>query len=215
MLFRIHSSIETTQVRILRRVLWLFLCMILVSSISKAQSDSTDYSYKTNLKGGYQIVYKKGKDLQHLYLTKGRKTIRVLNSVSNGLPHKNLGYVGADFDKYAVLVHSYGSGNPHEIELIRKSNGRNVLMGNAYWIDANEETGVLLYCVKGSPTVSDVMILRNINTGKQRFLKFPPTVLKEGQVLNRINIADVIKGFVVVTFDVENYEQKIKRSYRL
>ena len=53
--------------------------------------------------------------------------------------YKNLGYVGADFTNYFVLVHSFGLGNPRQIELIKKSTGKNILKENAVWIDADEE----------------------------------------------------------------------------
>ena len=91
---------------------------------TKAQTisakDLVPYDYGTTLKGGYKILFKVDDSLEYLYLKKGNKTIIELSSMSKGLPYKNLGYIGADFTHYFILVHSFGGGNPHYIELIKK-----------------------------------------------------------------------------------------------
>src|SRR6187402_1164418 len=68
------------------------------------------YNYKTTLKGGYSIVFKVDDTLEYLYLKK-QATIKEIAACSRGLRYKNLGYVGADFTDYFVLVHSFGTAN--------------------------------------------------------------------------------------------------------
>lgn len=169
---------------------------------AKAQVDANPYNYPTKLNGGYRIVYKEDSEFQHIYLTKGRRTISELGTVSEGLPHKNLGYVGADFSEFFVLVRSYGSGNPHEIELIRKSNGKNLLKGNAFWIDVDEKENVLLYCEKGVPSRKDNLILLNVRTGAKRYLLFPPNMFGEPEVLGRIEITKIKSRQISIKFSI-------------
>ena len=73
------------------------------------------------------------------------------------MPYKNFGYVGADFTDYFVLTHSFGSGSPHDIELIQKSTGKNILKPGAAWIDQNEQKQILLYSDNDSPLPKDKM----------------------------------------------------------
>lgn len=117
---------------------------------SPAQTTSVDdiepYSYDTILKGGYTISFKTNDSLQYLYPVKASKRITELASCSRGLPCKNPGYVGVDFRDYFVLVHSFGSGNPHYIELIEKRSGENIHKPGSALIDINEAAGILLYC---------------------------------------------------------------------
>ena len=86
--------------------------------------DEGGYDYPTKLKGEYRLVFETDREIKYLNLYKGIRRIRRLSDVSCGLPNKNLGYIGTDFQNYFVLVHSFRSGNPHEIELIRKSDGK-------------------------------------------------------------------------------------------
>src|SRR5215204_5958944 len=140
------------------RPLFIFIATIFISLSSNAQADTTDvepYDYDTTLKGGYTILFKVDDSLQYLYLKKGNETITELSSTSRGMLYKNLGYVGADFTNFFVLVHSFGSGNPHYIELIKKSNGKNVLKKGATWIDVDEEKEYLLYSDKDVPGKND------------------------------------------------------------
>ena len=103
------------------------------------------YDYDTTLKGGYTISFKADSVEEHLYLKKDKKMITELSSCSAGLLYKNLGYVGADYTDYFVLVDSYGSGNPHYIELIKKTTGENIFKNTVLWIDAIEKRDILLY----------------------------------------------------------------------
>jgi hypothetical protein len=113
------------------RPIYIFIATFFFSITSYAQTTLTNeeepYGYDTTLKGGYSIFFKVDDSLQYLFLKKGDRTISELTATSRGLPYKNLGYIGADFKDYFVLVHSFGSGNPHYIELIKKGTGRNIL----------------------------------------------------------------------------------------
>jgi hypothetical protein len=161
------------------------------------------YDYDTTLKGGYTISFKVDDSLQYLYLKKGNITITELSSISRGMLYKNLGYVGADFTNYFVLVHSFGSGNPHYIELIKKSNGKNVLKDGAAWIDVDEEKEYLLYSDNDVPDKNDKMTLYNIRTGQKQLFSFPTDIFDVPEVLNRIQISKLTDKQLVIKYDTE------------
>ena len=114
-----------------------------------------EYEYQKKLTSGYRLAYYDDGELQHLVLKRSSTKIRELSTISSGLPQKNLGYIGADFRDYFVLVHSYGSGNPHEIELIQKSTGRNTISEGSAWIDVDQKKDMLLYSPADVPRPSD------------------------------------------------------------
>jgi hypothetical protein len=189
------------------RPLLIFIATIFISLASSAQADSTDdlepYDYDTTLNGGYTISFKFNDTLQYLYLKKGDTTITELSSTSRGMPYKNLGYVGADFTNYFVLVHSFGSGNPNYIELIQKSNGKNVLKKGAAWIDVDEEKEYLLYSDNDVPDKNDKMTLHNIRTGQRNFFSFPSDIFDGPGVLNRIQIRQLNDKQLVIEYETE------------
>lgn len=189
------------------RRLYIFIATIFISLSSNAQADSTDdvepYDYDTTLKGGYIISFEVDDSLQYLYLKKGNKKIAELSSTSRGMIYKNLGYVGADFTNYFVLVHSFGSGNPHYIELIKKSNGKNILKNGAAWIDVNEENEYLLYSDNDAPDKKDKMTLYNVRTGQKQLFNFPGDIFGEPEVLNRIQINKLTDKQLVIKYDTE------------
>ena len=173
--------------------LYILILTIFLSGSSNAQTKSTDdvepYDYDTSLKGGYTISFKVDDSLQYLYFRQGSKTITKLASTSRGLLYKNLGYVGADFKDYFVLVHSFGSGNPHYIELIKKSTGKNALKEGAAWIDVDEKKGFILYSDNDVPNSKNKMTLYNIRTRQEQFFSYPSDIFNEAQILNRIQIS--------------------------
>ena len=189
------------------RSFYIFILTIFFSLSSEAQEDFTQdvkpYDYDTTLKGGYTISFKVDDSLQYLYLKKGNKTITELSSTSRGMLYKNLGYVGADFTNYFVLVHSFGSANPHYIELIRKSTGKNLFENAPAWIDADEKKEYLLYCDCDVPDNKDEIILFNIRTGKKQYFKFPGDIFGGPQVLNRIQISKLTDTQLVITYQTE------------
>jgi len=127
--------------------------------------------------------------------------ITELSSTTRGLLHKNLGYVGADFTHYFVLVHSFGSGNPHYIELIKKSTGGNILEDGAAWIDADEEKEFLLYSDSDVPNKTNKMSLFNMQTGRKQLFDFPSDIFNEPGVLSRIQISRLTGKQLVIKYD--------------
>jgi hypothetical protein len=189
------------------RQLYTFMVIIFVSVSSNAQTSSSDsiqqYDYDTTLKGGYTISFTVDDSLQYLYLKKAGRKIVELSTTSKGMSYQNLGYVGADFTNFFVLVHSYGSGNPNYIELIKKSTGENVLNDGAAWIDANEKKGFLLYSVNDVPDRKDKMTLYNVITGQKQFFNFPTDIFNETDVLNHIQISKLTDKLLVIKYDTE------------
>lgn len=189
------------------RRLFIFIATIFISLSLVAQANPTDdeepYDYDTTLKGGYIVSFKVDDSLQYLYLKKGNKTITKLSSTTRGMPYKNLGYVGADFSNYFVLVHSFGSGNPHYIELIKKSNGKNILKDGAVWIDVEEKKEYLLYGENDMPDKKDKMTLYNVRTGQKQLFGFPTDVFGRPEVLNRIKISKLTDKQLVIKYETE------------
>jgi hypothetical protein len=190
------------------RLLYIFIATIFFSISSNAQITSTadvgTYDYGTTLKGGYSISFKVDDSLQYLFLKKGDRTICELASTSRGLLYKNLGYVGADFTDYFLLVHSFGSGNPHYIELIKKANGKNVLKNGAALIDVDKKDEYLLYSEDDVPNEKDKIILFNIKTAQKQFFNFPNDIFNEPEILNRIQLDKLNDKELVIKYYVEN-----------
>ena len=184
-----------------------------VSTNDDMEEEPEPYEYDTVLKGGYTILFKKDDSLEYLYLKNGNKIITELSSCSRGMPYKNLGYVAADFKEYFVLAHSFGSGNPPIIELIKKVNGKNIIKDWSAWIDVIEDKEMLLYCENDVPGAKDKMILLNIKTGQKRFLNFPVDIFDKPQVLNRISIDKLSDKELIIKYETENELKKKKYSF--
>lgn len=107
------------------------------------------YDFDTILKNGYHLSYKTYNDsvtnqpLQNLTLVKGNKDIAILNETNRPMLHKNLGYIGADFTNSFLFVQSFGSGNPHEFQLIEKKTGKEITSG--VYVDSDEDNEILVY----------------------------------------------------------------------
>jgi hypothetical protein len=200
-------KINKTLRSYIMRQISLFIMTIFVVVSSNGQTSSSNniqpYDYDTTLKGGYTIKFAVDDSLQYLYLKKAGRTIVELAATSRGMLYKNLGYVGADFTKYFVLVHSFGSGNPNYIELIEKSTGKNVLKDGEAWIDANEKKEYLLYSDNGIPDKKDKMTLYNIRTGQKQFFNFPENIFDESDFLNRIQISKLTDKLLIIKYDTE------------
>ncbi len=189
------------------RPFFIFILTIFISVSSQAQTTSLDevepYGYDTTLKGGYIISFKVDDSLQYLYLKKGNKTITKLSSTSRGLPYKNLGYVGADFINYFVLVYSFGGGNPHYIDLIKKATGQNLFKNAPAWIGADQKKEYLLYSDNDVPDKKNEMTLLNIRTGKRQYFKFPNDIFDGAEVLNRIEINRLNDKQLVIKYETK------------
>lgn len=192
------------------RPFFILVLAVFIGISSNAQTvsprDLPEYDYDTTLKGGYTISFKADDSLEYLYLKKGDKVITELSSMGIGLLYKNLGYVGADFTDYFVLVHSFGSGNPHYIELIKKATGENILKNGEdlfdepAWIDADEKKEYLLYSEKDVPSKNNKMTLLNIRTGRKQYFSFPSDIFGEPQVLNRIWIDKLTDKQLIIKY---------------
>lgn len=190
------------------RTFLIYVVTIFISFSSTAQSilpeDIEPYEFDTTLKGGYTISFKVDDSLQYLFLKKDSKLISELSSTSKGLPCKNLGYVGADFTNYFVLVHSFGAGNPAYIELVKKTNGENLLKDGAAWIDVDEKREYLLYSDTDVPDKKDKMTLLNVRTGQKQSFTFPNDIFDGPEVLNRIHINRLNKKQLVIKYETED-----------
>lgn len=120
------------------------------------------YDFDTLLKNGYHLHFEYFKRDKNAYvesmltLMRGQKTIDTLNEMGYGIVMKNLGYIGADFNDCFAFVQAYGSGNPLEMQLIRKSDASQLVQG--FMIDSDEKNELLLYCKD-----TDSLMLYDIN----------------------------------------------------
>lgn len=159
--------------------------------------DSLDeYDYDTALKGGYTIAFRADDTDEYLFLRRGDTIITKLSDYPRAALYKNLGYKVADFADYFVLVHSFGSGNPHEIELIEKRTGKDILDSDAIWIDANERKGFLLYGHENSQG----MVLYNSNSGKEKKLPYPKGISNDALMLEDMKFIKVSPRELVVRY---------------
>jgi len=182
---------------------------------TKSKADEIEpYDYPTKLIGGYNILFKADDSTEYLYLTKGNKRIAELASDVRGGLYKSLGYVGADFKEYFVFVHSYGSGNPHEIELIKKTTGKNILKTDAWWIDVLKKKEALLYSDQDVPTTKDKMILYSVSSGKKRLLSFPKDVFNEPMILYRIKIKTLTDKYLIIKYDTNGHSKMKKYVFK-
>lgn len=108
------------------------------------------YDFDTILKNGYNLHFERIKrsdevnDIEcQLTLVKGKYVIDTLNTMGYAPVMKNLGYIGADFNDYFAFVQSYGSGNPHEMQLLRKSDAKEIKSG--YIVNAISDPELLVY----------------------------------------------------------------------
>lgn len=117
--------------------------------IDSMELEMNPYDYDTLLSGGYVLKYHRYLDsitqepMQKLNLNQGNRVIRELSSTSYPMLFKNIGYIGGDFDRDFVFVKSFGSGNPHSLEIIHKSSGD--IVSSGFWIEINKKEQVLLY----------------------------------------------------------------------
>lgn len=189
------------------KFLSFFLILFCVKSIN-AQSTTFEkqnaveqlVDYPAKLIGGYRLIFKATGDDDYLYLANGAEIITELSSQSKGLPLKNLGYIGADFSRYFVFVQSFGSGNPHQIKLIKKATGKNILNSGSCWIGVLEKEGFLLYSENDVPTEKDKMILYNVSTGSKKYFPFPADIFGEPMILNRISIKTLTDKVLTIEY---------------
>ena len=175
------------------------------------------YDYDTKLTNGYNLefsYFRKWKDSiieMCLTLKKEKRIIDTLNIMGFGAPHKNLGYIGADFDKYFAFVNSFGSGNPHEYRLIKKSNGETIKKG--FIIDSFNNPDFLLYA-KGY----DSIILYDIEKDKDLLIESLSNQ-KEidcmvSDLCDVLKIKKITNSYVQIDFNFYHKKKITKKYYR-
>ena len=177
------------------------------------------YDYETDLKGDFRLEYRVFVEsnypdtLQTIFLMKGSEEIKDLNGGSSyGLPHKNIGYIGADFDSSFVFVQSFGSGNPHEIQLIDKKSGKELLKGT--WVDADENEQILLYIENEHEQNEKLLIYDVKNENEIISTGFEKSKCVEhviGGLRNCVEIETVTTDEIVLKIDTD--EERILKKY--
>ena len=175
------------------------------------------YNYDTILKNGYNLHFEyfieKGKEYPEMILTLNYKSkiIDTLNTLNYGLPQKSLGYIGADFNDYFAFVQSYGSGNPHEMQLLRKKDAKKIVSG--FIVDADEKNGILLYNING-----DSLMFYDINHKKDNLIvnlnnsNLIDCLISE--YCNNLKIKKVTKTQVFVEITKNSGKKILKKYYR-
>ena len=182
--------------------------------ITDNKTDFELYDYDTILRGGYNLKYKvytdskNDENLQSLTLRKGVDEIKVLNETSFPMLFKNLGYIGADFDSTFIFVQSFGSGNPHYIQLIDKNTGKELRKGT--WVDVDEKEQVLLY-IENEFEASETLKLYDIKNENEIVISdFQDSKCIEeriGGLRNCVEI-DIVTNKIIVLKVVEDSESK-------
>ena len=175
------------------------------------------YDYDTILKNGYNLHFKylieKGNEYPEMMLTLNRqnKIIDTLNIMGYGAPHKNLGYIGADFNNYFAFVQSFGSGNPHEMQLIRKRDGKVIL--NGFYIDKNEKNGILLYN-KGYDSLMFYDITKQKNNFIAELNKCNFIKCRVSELPDFLKIKKITNKQIYIEISQVNGDKILKKYYR-
>ena len=176
------------------------------------------YDFDTLIKNGYHLKYKAYKDkssnelLQSLTLMKGNQEIKMLNETSYPMLHKNLGYIGADYENAFVFAQSFGAGNPTTFQLINKETGNAKLTGT--FIDTEEQEQVLLY-IRNENEDNEQLIVFDLLNDKEiivdSFSESECVKNSPGGLRNCVEIDTVTSSEIVLK--VENPYEKIIKKY--
>lgn len=174
------------------------------------------YDFDTILKNGYHLSYRTYNDsvtnqpLQNLTLVKGNKDITILNETNRPTLHKNLGYIGADFTNSFLFVQSFGSGNPHEFQLIEKKTGKEIKSG--VYVDSNEDNEILVYISNLHNTDEQLKIYDILNKKEMNINDFKNSKCykeyPEG-LRSCVTIDTVTKSKITLTIE----DEKIVKTY--
>jgi hypothetical protein len=172
-------------------------------------------NYDTIIKGGFSISYVHDKELQYLLYKKGQKIIDTISGCSLGLPYKNLGYIGADFDRTFVFVNSFGSANPHYIWLFDKATAKNLIPDGSAWIDVDTTNQVLLYSKSDVPFEEDGDSMTLFDTKKmmQKDYAFPKEIFCEPMKLNRIRLIKLSDHDFTIEYDFKDMSITKRKKY--
>ncbi len=176
------------------------------------------YDFDTLIKNGYHLKYKAYKDknsnelLQSLTLMKGNQEIKMLNETSYPLLHKNLGYIGADYENAFVFAQSFGAGNPTSFQLINKETGNAILTGT--FVDTELQEQVLLY-IRNENEDNEQLIVFDLLNDKEiiadNFSESECVKNSLGGLRNCVEIDTVSSSEIVLK--VENPNEKIIKKY--
>ena len=175
------------------------------------------YDYETKLSNGYNLEFsyfrsKPENSIEMCLTMRNRnKIIDTLNNESAGLPHKNLGYIGADFNEYFAFVNSFGSGNPHEFKLIRKADAKTMISG--FIIDDFKKPEILLYA-KGYDSLMIYDIEKNKNNYIENISNSKDIDGMISQLNQMLNIKKVTNQYVYIEIENREGEKIIKKYYR-
>ncbi|MGV8993477.1 MAG: hypothetical protein ACOH1O_05195 [Flavobacterium sp.] len=167
------------------------------------------YDFDTILKNNFHLSYRVYEDttengiLQSLTLVKGKKDIKQISETSYPMLHKNLGYIGADYGSSFLFVQSYGSGNPNEIQLIKKENGEIITEG--VLVDQNEIEKVILY-IKNEHQENEKLILLDLKYNNEKVLTDFNNVECShiGGLRNCVEIDTITKNQITIKTNSEN-----------
>ena len=169
--------------------------------------------FDTSIKGGFSISFSYDTANQYLIYKKGEKVIDTISGCSLGLLYKNLGYIGADFDKTFVFVNSYGSGNPHYIRLIDKETAKDLISRGSAWIDVDTIRQVLLYSKADVPFETDSMTLLDTKTMKEKEYAFPEEIFSEPEKLNRITLINITDKTFTIEYEYQDGSITKRKTY--
>ena len=173
------------------------------------KSEFEPYDFDTILKNNFHISYRVYNDtlengiLQSLTLVKGTKDIKQISETSYPMLHKNLGYIGADYGSSFLFIQSYGSGNPHEIQLIKKENGEIITKG--VLVDQNEIEKIILY-IKNEHQENEKLILLDIKNSKEKIITDFRNIECShiGGLRNCIEIDTIMKNQIIIKTNSED-----------
>jgi len=134
-------------------------------TVEKLRAERPYDYFDTLLSNGYHLSHDYFEDSEgigrFLLLKRGSVVIDTLSVMGYSIQDKSLGYIGNDFKDYFAFVNSFGSGNPHEMKLIKKSNGAVIREG--YIIKGNKKHELLLYVEKkGAIIIYDIKNQKDI-----------------------------------------------------
>lgn len=184
-----------------------------IENVRNIEENPYSANYDTTIKGGFSILYSYDREMQYLLYKKGSKVIDTIGDCSLGLPYKNLGYVGADFDKTFVFVNSFGSGNSHYIWLYEKETAKNLIPEFSAWIDVDTLKQVLLYSKADVPNEKDSMTLFDTRKMTQKEYAFPEEIFDEPEKLNRIRFINIADKTFTIEYDYKDRTITKTRKY--
>lgn len=125
------------------------------------------YDFDTTLSNGYSLHFEyfdeNGFVESRLILMKGRMPIDTLNTMGCCMPMKNLGYISADFSDCFAFGQTFGFGNGHEVQLLKKDDASVITKG--YFVDMDEKNELLLY-----HNDNDSLMIYDVKRKKDNFL---------------------------------------------